>query len=426
MLYYFKQLGLDINSKDSRGSTPLHWAWFSKSEIAISYLLAWNVKINEEDQRGLTPLHLAIKAVNDLNSTRPVRALLISGASRKKKDSIGRRPIDLIWEVQDEKLRKELKEILKPPLTCSWLMLRTPLTKMKKRPTTMLFYVLVFLILLADQFLFILPWTVDFNNQKYIIYGLCGFGGLCLLSLIISSWKNPGYLEKPKIPFLNLLDKFDATLLCPECEVIRTPRSRHWSIWNRWVERFDHHCPWINNWVGLKNHMIFLFFLLFTEITLVLIIVLVVLKFNDYQLAMSDLYSQTTNGWIYYIPSKIPTFIYQKEIIIGVKIATISIAGLFALPLLLLILIQFKNFWSAQTTSERFSRHKNPVQPQNLRSSDSSTDSINSKLLNKEDEEANILYALETKRGWWGNWWDMCWSHKIERQEDLYSEYIKN
>ena len=83
MLYYFKELGLDINSKDCRGSTPLHWAWFSKSEIAISYLLAWDAKINEEDQKGLTPLHLAIKAVNDINSTRPVRALLISGASRK-------------------------------------------------------------------------------------------------------------------------------------------------------------------------------------------------------------------------------------------------------------------------------------------------------------------------------------------------------
>lgn len=157
MLYYFKQLGLDINSKDKRGSTPLHWACFSKSEIAISYLLAWDIKIDEVDQRGLTPLHLAVKAVNELNTTRPVRALLISGASRKSKDSIGRRPIDLVSEVQDQKLRKELKEILKQPSSWSCLMLKTPLMKVKKRPTTMLFYLLLALIFYAVVFLFIFP-----------------------------------------------------------------------------------------------------------------------------------------------------------------------------------------------------------------------------------------------------------------------------
>jgi ankyrin repeat protein len=115
MLYYFKQLGLDVNSKDNRGSTPLHWACFSKSEIAISYLLSWDIRVNEADQRGLTPLHLAVKAVNDLNTTRPVRALLICGASRKSEDKIKRKPIDLIDEVEDPKLKGELKDILKNP-----------------------------------------------------------------------------------------------------------------------------------------------------------------------------------------------------------------------------------------------------------------------------------------------------------------------
>jgi len=27
-LFFFKQIGLDINSTDKRGSTPLHWACF--------------------------------------------------------------------------------------------------------------------------------------------------------------------------------------------------------------------------------------------------------------------------------------------------------------------------------------------------------------------------------------------------------------
>jgi len=45
-LYYFKKLGLDLNARDKRGSTPLHWACYSSSEIALSYILAWSPEMN--------------------------------------------------------------------------------------------------------------------------------------------------------------------------------------------------------------------------------------------------------------------------------------------------------------------------------------------------------------------------------------------
>jgi len=43
-LYYFKSLDMDIYSKDNRNSTPLHWACFSNSEVALVYLLGWYKK----------------------------------------------------------------------------------------------------------------------------------------------------------------------------------------------------------------------------------------------------------------------------------------------------------------------------------------------------------------------------------------------
>lgn len=36
----FKQMGVDINVRDNRLSTPLHWACYSRSEVALNYLLA--------------------------------------------------------------------------------------------------------------------------------------------------------------------------------------------------------------------------------------------------------------------------------------------------------------------------------------------------------------------------------------------------
>ena len=45
-LYFFMMLGLNINSQDKRGSTPLHWACYSQSETALAYLLAWDPDVN--------------------------------------------------------------------------------------------------------------------------------------------------------------------------------------------------------------------------------------------------------------------------------------------------------------------------------------------------------------------------------------------
>ena len=80
-MFLFKELGIDLNSQDKRGSTPLHWACFRQSEIALSYLLAWSPNLNSVDCDGNTPLHLAVKYVDDAESTRMVRFILMRGAS---------------------------------------------------------------------------------------------------------------------------------------------------------------------------------------------------------------------------------------------------------------------------------------------------------------------------------------------------------
>lgn len=111
-LYYFKQEGMDINVKDNRGSTPLHWACYSRSEIALQYLLSMNPDIEAKDDQGYTPLHLAVRSVEELKSTRPVRALLLKGANRNARDNNGKKPIDLVSQGLPKSLRKDLNNIL--------------------------------------------------------------------------------------------------------------------------------------------------------------------------------------------------------------------------------------------------------------------------------------------------------------------------
>ena len=40
MYYFVNMKDMYINEQDNRGSTPLHWAVYSKAEYALSYTLA--------------------------------------------------------------------------------------------------------------------------------------------------------------------------------------------------------------------------------------------------------------------------------------------------------------------------------------------------------------------------------------------------
>lgn len=80
---------MSINTKDGRGSTPLHWAIFSCSELAMVYILAWIDKsaLSQKDIDGYTAMHLAIKSAEKLGNSRPVRALIYHGAPTNIKDN---------------------------------------------------------------------------------------------------------------------------------------------------------------------------------------------------------------------------------------------------------------------------------------------------------------------------------------------------
>jgi ankyrin repeat protein len=112
---------------DNKNSTPLHWACYSKSEVAHNYILSMNPNLEAKDMKGLTPLHLAVKSVETLKSTRPARALLLKGSDRNAKDNDGKKAVDYITPSMPMPLQKELKSMLAKPRFLECLMIRTPL-----------------------------------------------------------------------------------------------------------------------------------------------------------------------------------------------------------------------------------------------------------------------------------------------------------
>ena len=137
---------------------------------------------------------------------------------------------------------------------------------------------------------------------------------------------------------MKLLDVIDSTQLCPDCTTIRTTRSRHCNVCGSCVERFDHHCPWINNCIGLKNHNFFIVYLYMQQLVLLIsfcesLSVFIVYFTNKEALRVSSNQIFTLYSWA-----------YKDEIFLPLILLILAITLLFIGPLALLIFVQTKNF----------------------------------------------------------------------------------
>lgn len=155
--------------------------------------------------------------------------------------------------------------------------------------------------------------------------------------------------------------KYDATMLCFECEVLRTPRSRHCNQCNKCIDKFDHHCPWINNCVGDGNHKTFYSYvciqLAYISLTLYLLISSIFLQSKKIHDTYMNSCVQINIADTYTCHKELVTstnHIKPDGFEIGSDIFMFLICIFFFFSLFALFFVQTNNIITGKTTAERY------------------------------------------------------------------------
>ncbi|KAI3975695.1 hypothetical protein MKX01_023121 [Papaver californicum] len=90
--------------------------------------------------------------------------------------------------------------------------------------------------------------------------------GVGVVLFLLTSFSDPGTVNADNVtqylssyPYDNIIF---TEKVCATCKIPKPARSKHCSICDRCVARFDHHCGWMNNCIGEKNTRYFIAFLL--------------------------------------------------------------------------------------------------------------------------------------------------------------------
>lgn len=121
-------------------------------------------------------------------------------------------------------------------------------------PLIVLFYSLAAFVTYS-YFAIVLPWYIE----NKILSGTMTIIGVYILYAIVFSYTKcimtqPGSPSGTNSP------------LCNKCKTSKPSRTHHCSVCGKCVLKMDHHCPWINNCLGMRNHSYFLLFLLYLDI----------------------------------------------------------------------------------------------------------------------------------------------------------------
>ncbi|KAL0345085.1 UNVERIFIED_CONTAM: putative protein S-acyltransferase 17 [Sesamum radiatum] len=128
---------------------------------------------------------------------------------------------------------------------------------------------LLYLLIIGGTYYFIA--TSSFNYiPGYYLSGVHRYTsflavGVGILFFLLTSFSDPGVVNSANVSQYLSAYPYDNIIFsekeCSTCKIPKPARSKHCSICDRCVARFDHHCAWMNNCIGERNTRYFMAFI---------------------------------------------------------------------------------------------------------------------------------------------------------------------
>lgn len=330
---------IPIDSTDPNGRTALHWAGYQGDSLSVDALLKFNANVKLVDDQGFTALHWSL-----IRGQREcLKRLIQEGSDLFQKTNDGKNCFAIAQDMNNTfSLRLAMYECgldanglpIKKLLNEKWakvitfftpyLLLGTILQLISVTNILVTAVVSVGLFIATVKILkaFVFPCYVlsqaPFLKSPYLSGVFSGTAFWVLVSWITTvlpytfreapfsnfvflllatavvytffkaMFKDPGLISPPdtqkeikeNIDSLLKIGKYDAKHFCVYSYIRKPLRSKYSNFYQKCVARFDHFCPWVYNDVGLRNHKIFLFFVISLELTMFLFVYLVLEYFD--------------------------------------------------------------------------------------------------------------------------------------------------